>query len=140
MLFTLYPHERKIVMKPNEIRKGLKAMMKDVGPNTECYKTLDAAQCFIKKSINSEYGDDKSEDIFLGAFPEVIFKTYPDDDEGKIWYTIRCQYINADRGGYIYKLARMEILSKTEQYIMVKLKRHPVEDELIKIWEVATKR
>lgn len=129
-------------MKSYEIRKGLKAMMKNVAPDSECYKTLDAAQNFIKESMNVEYGDksNSSEDIFIEAFPEVIFKTYPGNDEGTIWYTIRCEYNSTVCGGYIYKLSRKEIMSKTEQYIMVKLKRHPTEDELVKIWEVATKR
>lgn len=129
-------------MEIREVRKHIKKMMTSFKTDSLSYQVLDEAQKFIKESINAEYGDkdNSSEDIFIESFPEVIFKTYPGNDEGTIWYTIRCQYVSADRGGYIYKLARMEIMSKTEQYIMVKLKRHPTEDELIKIWEVATKR
>ena len=129
-------------MEIREVRKHIKKMMTSFKTDSLSYQVLDEAQKFIKESINAEYGDknNSSEDIFIESFPEAIFKTYPGNDEGTVWYTIRCQYVNAICGGYIYKLSRKEIMSKTEQYIMVKLKRHPTEDELVKIWEVATKR
>lgn len=128
-------------MEPIEVRKHIKTMMTAFKSDELPYQVLNEAQKFIKESINAEYGDNNSsEDILIESFPGVIFKTYPGNDEGTIWYTIRCEFNGAVCGGYIYKLSRKEIMSKTEQYIMVKLKRHPTEDELVKIWEVATKR
>ena len=129
-------------MEIREVRKHIKKMMTSFKTDSLSYQVLDEAQKFIKESINAEYGDknNSSEDILIESFPGVIFKTYPGNDEGTIWYTIRCEFNGAVCGGYIYKLSRKEIMSKTEQYIMVKLKRHPTEDELVKMWEVATKR
>lgn len=129
-------------MEAHEVRKNIKKIMTAYKTDSLYYQVLDEAQKIIEHNINSEYASQEASPIIVDAFPAVIFSTFKDEDD--TWYTIRAEYIEETKTGYVYKLGRRPTLTgfasdAAEQFIMVKLSRRPDENDLKDIWDKAVK-
>ena len=129
-------------MEPIEVRKHIKKMMTAYRTDSLCYQVLDEAQKIIKYNINSEQASQEALRFILDAFPAVIFSTFKDADD--TWYTIRAEYIEETKTGYVYKLIRRPTMTgfasdADAQFIMVKLSHRPDENDLKDIWDKAVK-
>ena len=96
-----------------------------------------------KHNINSEYASQETSPTIVDIFPKVIFSTFKDEDD--TWYTIRAEYIEETKTGYVYKLIRRPTLTgfssdADAQFIMVKLSRRPEEKDLKEIWDKVVKK
>ena len=130
-------------MEAHEVRKHIKKMMTSYKTDSLSYQVLDEAQKIIKHNINLEYALQEASPIVVEAFPAVIFSTFKDGDD--TWYTIRAEYIEETKTGYVYKLGRRPTLTgfasdADEQFIMVKLSHRPDENDLKDIWDKAVKK
>ena len=95
-----------------------------------------------KHNINSEYASQETSPTIVDIFPKVIFSTFKDEDD--TWYTIRAEYIEETKTGYVYKLGRKPTMTgfaseAVEQFTMIKLSRRPGENDLKDIWDKAVK-
>lgn len=130
-------------MEPIEVRKHIKKMMTSFKTDSLSYQVLDEAQKIIKHSINLEYDSQKASPVIVDTFPAVIFGTFKDMDD--TWYTIRAEYIEETKTGYVYKLIRRPTMTgfasdADAQFIMVKLSHRPDENDLKYIWDKVVKR
>lgn len=148
------PDERKDSMNNDELRtllkkttRCLKIICGGIEPKPDIIRSVEKCVDDLEQAIESifemnvEYGN-AHKPIVVESFPEVIFKTYPDESDA--WYTVRCEYVEETNNGYIYKLGRRQILtpfsSPDEQFIMVKLSKRPTENDLENIWKEAVGR
>ena len=130
-------------MEAREVRKHIKKIMTAYRTDSLYYQVLDEAQKIIKHNINIEYALQEASPTIVDIFPEVIFSTFKDEDD--TWYTIRAEYIEETKTGYVYKLVRKLTMTgfasdAAEQFIMVKLSHRPDENDLKDIWDKAVKR
>lgn len=130
-------------MEAHEVRKHIKKMMTAYKTDSLSYQVLDEAQKIIKNNINLEYTLQEASPIVVEPFPAVIFSTFKDGDD--TWYTIRAEYIEETKTGYVYKLGRRPTLTgfasdADEQFIMVKLSHRPDENDLKDIWDKVVKK
>lgn len=126
-------------MEAREVRKHIKKMMTSYKTDSLSYQVLDEAQKIIKHNINSEYTSQEVPLIVVDAFSVVVFSTFKDDKDDT-WYTIRAEYIEETKTGYVYKLGRKPTMTgfasdAVEQVIMVKLSRRPEAKDLKEIWD-----
>ena len=130
-------------MEAHEVRRHIKKMMTAYRTDSLYYQVLDEAQKIIKHNINIEYALQEASPTIVDIFPEVIFSTFKDEDD--TWYTLRAEYIEETKTGYVYKLIRRPTMTgfasdAAEQFTMVKLSHRPDENDLKDIWDKAVKR